>query len=178
MKKIIFIFIVLSLLFSNVLSSLNSSEFKIMSKHFKNNAKIPRVFTCQGKNISPELEWVNPPENTKSFVLIMDDPDAPMGTFVHWVVYNIPFSKHKLRMDFPKFNSDKILIKQGKNSMNRIGYMGPCPPPGKAHRYFFKLYSLNKILNLEPGLTKQELLRKIKPFIISKTELIGLYKRL
>jgi len=178
MKKIIFILFIFIFLFSNFVYSSNSQEFKIISKHFKNKNFIPRVFTCQGKNISPELEWVNPPANTKSYVLIMDDPDAPMGTFVHWVIYNIPFSKHKLRMNFPKFNNDKILIKQGKNSTNRIGYMGPCPPKGKAHRYFFKLYALNKILNLKEGLTKGEILKKIKPFIISKTELIGLYKRL
>jgi len=177
MKKIIIIFCLFNIFY--VLNfSLNESVFKIISKDFANNENIPVLFSCQGKNISPELEWKNPPRGTKSFVLIMDDPDAPMGTFVHWVIYNIPFNRTKLMRNFPRFNNEKMSIKQGKNSLKRIGYMGPCPPPGKAHRYFFKLYALNKILNLPPGLSKREVLKKIKPFIISKVELVGFYKRL
>lgn len=155
-----------------------SYALKIKSKAIKNGEKIPIVFTCDGKDMSPPLEFSEIPPKTKSLVLIMDDPDAPMGTWVHWVVYNIPPSTKELQPDIPKKKTLKNGIIQGKNSWGKIGYGGPCPPKiTGAHRYFFKLYAIDKKLNLFPGATKKEVLNAIKGHIIEQATLMGIYKR-
>jgi len=140
---------------------------KISSPSFKNNEKIPSKYTCQGENINPSLLFVEVPGQTKSLALIMDDPDAPNETFVHWVLFNIPI------VEEIKENSFEGI--EGVNSSSAMGYIGPCPPSG-THRYFFKLYALDIILNLKKSCKKQDLEKAMKKHILSKAELIGLYK--
>ena len=149
---------------------------EIKSSAFENNKMIPKQYTCDGKNISPQLLWSDVPEGTKSIALISDDPDAPMGTWVHWVIYNIPGDVNELAENI---SPDKTLsngAKQGTNDFKKIGYGGPCPPSG-THRYFFKLYALDTKLNLDSGATKKQLLQAMEGHILAQAELMGKYKR-
>jgi len=150
---------------------------ELKSMAFNNGEYIPRKYTGQAQDISPGLTWTGIPEQTKGFVLICDDPDAPVGTWVHWVVYDIPQGINSLAEDIPKIASLPSGIKQGKNDFGNTGYGGPMPPPGKPHRYFFKLYALDTELDLGPHLTKQEVLNRIQAHIIDQAQLMGLYKR-
>lgn len=149
---------------------------EIKSSAFENNGMIPSKYTCDGSDISPQLTWSGVPEGAKSLALISDDPDAPMGTWVHWVAYNIPPNINELKEGFPtdKKLSDGTL--QGITDFKRIGYGGPCPPSG-THRYYFKLYALNKKVNLDAGATKKQLLDVIKDSVIAECQLVGKYKR-
>lgn len=156
---------------------LGGGKMIIKSADFKEGGEIPKKFTCEGEDISPELEWENVPEGTKSFALICDDPDAPVGVWVHWVIYNIPSNFRKLERNVPKVSKLENGILQGKNSWPRIGYNGPCPPPGKPHRYYFKLYALDTILNLKEGATKEELLNAMKGHILAEAQTMGTYRR-
>jgi len=149
---------------------------EITSTSFKENEMIPKLYTCDGKDISPPLEWKNIPEGTESFALICDDPDAPHGTWVHWVYYDIPSTVKVLPEGVATIKKPDIGGNQGINDFRRIGYGGPCPPGG-THRYHFKLYALNRVLNLEPGLTKEKLINSMKFHVIEKTRLTGKYKR-
>ncbi len=152
------------------------TEMKITSSSFKEGELIPSKYTCDGEDISPQLSWTGSPENTKSFALISDDPDAPMGVWVHWVIYNIPSTESGLTENIPK---NKILengTKQGMSDFRKIGYGGPCPPDG-THRYYFKLYALDIMLDKDAGLTKKELLNVIEGHILSEAQLIGKYKK-
>lgn len=138
---------------------------------FANNESIPSKYTCDGQDAAPELNISDIPSDAKSLVLIVDDPDAPMGTWVHWLLYNIPVTITKLdAKNLPKE------AEQGMTDFGRIGWGGPCPPSG-THRYFFKLYAVDKVLDLPAGATKSQLEQAIKDHIIEKAELIGLYKR-
>lgn len=138
---------------------------------FANNENIPSKYTCDGEDAAPELTISEVPSDAKSLVLIVDDPDAPMGTWVHWLVYDIPVSTTKIdAKNLPKE------AKQGMTDFGRVGWGGPCPPSG-THRYFFKIYAIDKVLDLPVGATKSQLEHAIKEHIIEKTELIGLYKR-
>ena len=148
----------------------------VLSSVFQNSTKIPVKYTCKGEDISPPLTWEGQPEGVVSYVLIVDDPDAPRGTFTHWVLYNIPGSLTSLPENVPKKSVTDYGL-QGRNSFGRIGYGGPCPPPGKPHRYIFKLYALDVKLNLEAGATKKQVLKAMEGHIISQTTLIGLYGR-
>jgi hypothetical protein len=150
---------------------------KLISAAFQNEETIPRKYTCDGKDISPPLSWSEFPEETKSFALICDDPDAPMGTWVHWVVYNIPDSVTSLPEGVPTKKVVMGSMCQGVNDFRKIGYGGPCPPRGPAHRYFFKIYALNNEIDLEPGATKEELLKAIEEHILAKGQIIGKYGR-
>ncbi len=148
----------------------------IESLAFKNGEFIPSKYTCDGEDISPALKWSNIPDGTKSLALICDDPDAPIGDWVHWVLYNIPPETKELNENIP---SDKILKDgsiHGLNDWKRYGYGGPCPPSG-VHRYFFKLYALDTKLNLAPGATKKQLLEAMKGHILAQGELMGKYQR-
>ena len=150
---------------------------ELKSPAFKNGEFIPAKYTCKGKGVSPPLEWGGLPEGTKTLALICDDPDAPMGTWVHWVLYDMPADKKSLPEAVKK---DDILddgSKQGMTDFGRPGYGGPCPPPGAAHRYFFRLYALDSKLDLKPKLTKKKLLDAIEGHIIEKAELMGKFKR-
>ncbi len=151
-------------------------EIKITSSAFGNGESIPVKYTCDGENVSPPLKWSNVPQGTKSFAIINDDPDAPMGTWVHWVIYNIPANVMELAERIPpsqKLNNGAL---QGKNSWGKIGYGGPCPPSG-THRYFFKIYALDKTLDIGPGASKEEILKAIKGHILAEGQLYGKYSR-
>ena len=153
-------------------------EITLYSSAFKDGSFIPPKYTCEGANVSPQLHWNEISKDVKSFALIVDDPDAPSGDFVHWVIYNIPGNVRELHEDItPSRNiSDKVLL--GTNSFGRIGYGGPCPPPGKPHRYFFKIYALDTLLHhVESGATKAQLLKEMQGHIIAEGQLMGKYKR-
>jgi len=149
---------------------------EIKSSAFAHEAFIPAKYTCDGKNISPPLSWSGAPKETKSFALICDDPDAPMGTWVHWVFFDIPAPVTSLPENVSRSEEIKGLGKNGNNTSRRLGYDGPCPPSG-IHRYFFKLYALDTVLNLKPGLTKEELLKAMDGHILTEAQLMGRYKR-
>ena len=151
--------------------------FQIKSTAFEHGGNIPKKYTCDGADISPPLSWTSPPEATKSLALICDDPDAPVSTWVHWVAFNIPADKRMLHKDVPKNNELPDGTLQGKNSWGKIGYNGPMPPPGKPHRYFFKIYALDAVLDISSGATKQELLNAMEGHILAEAQLMGLYKR-
>lgn len=137
---------------------------------------IPRKCTCDGSDTSPALAWANAPQATQSFALITDDPDAPGGTWVHWVIWNIPPTAHALPEGMPASAKLADGSQQGKNSWPKIGYGGPCPPSG-THRYFFKLYALDKLLDLPPGATKEQLLAAMNKHVLGQAELMGTYQR-
>jgi Raf kinase inhibitor-like YbhB/YbcL family protein len=151
--------------------------FRIESPAFQSKEKIPQKYTCDGVDVSPPLVWADPPEGTKSFALISDDPDAPVGPWVHWVIYNLPTEERELQEGIPKLDSLPNGAKQGNTDFRRVGYGGPCPPPGKAHRYFFKLYALNTSLDLPPKATKADLLIAMNGHVLAQAELVGLYQR-
>ena len=151
-------------------------EIKITSSAFEHEALIPPKYTCDGDDISPPLQWDTVPEATKSLALISDDPDAPMGTWVHWVLFNLPADTRELQENIPK---DKILsngARQGISDFRRIGYGGPCPPSG-THRYFFKIYALDTELALAAGAGKSDLLNAMEGHILAEGQLMGKYKR-
>ena len=141
---------------------------EVTSPEFENGKKIPRKFTCEGDDINPTLIIEDIPAGTKSLALIVDDPDAPMGTWVHWVSFNIPVVS--------QIDEDSIPGKQGLNDFGRKDYGGPCPPSG-THRYFFKLYALDNVLDLNEGIKKEALEEAMEGHILDKAELIGLYKK-
>ena len=183
MKKWIFMFIPLALFF--LIISANAERgvkqaMKLISPSFDNQGLIPKRFTCDGEDISPALAWSDVPEKTKSFALIVDDPDAPdpanpRMTWVHWVLYNIPATVRSL----PEGLKDKDLPKgtlQGLNDWKKSGYGGPCPPIGK-HRYFHKLYALDIVLPDLRRPTKEKLEKAMEGHVLSMAELIGLYQR-
>lgn len=143
---------------------------KLTSFVFTNNGAIPSEYTCDGADSSPPLTISDVPKNAKSLALIMDDPDAPVGTWDHWIVFNIPASTKQIQKGTEPQGVG------GKNSWGRTGYGGPCPPSG-THRYFFKLYALDTELNLPKGSTKRDLERAIEGHILAKAELMGTYKR-
>ncbi|MBI4757914.1 MAG: YbhB/YbcL family Raf kinase inhibitor-like protein [Chloroflexi bacterium] len=150
--------------------------FELASTAFAPGKPIPRKYTCDGENISPPLQWGDPPQPTRSFALIADDPDAPAGTWVHWVLYNLPAGARALP---EAVRSDATLpdgSRHGQNSWRRLGYGGPCPPSG-THRYFFKLYALDTVLDLAAGASKEQLLQAMKGHILAQTEVMGLYAR-
>lgn len=151
--------------------------FKLTSTAFQAGGTIPKKFTCDGPDLSPVLAWTDPPVGTQSLSLIMDDPDAPVGTWVHWVLYDLPASASELPENVPKENELSNGALQGRNDFSKIGYGGPCPPKGPAHRYFFKLYALDAKTSLKPGATKTDLEKAMKGHILAEAELIGRYQR-
>jgi Raf kinase inhibitor-like YbhB/YbcL family protein len=159
------------------LSSANQGgKMKIESSAFTNGQPIPQKYTCQDADVSPALTWSAAPQNAKSFALITDDPDAPVGTWVHWVFYNLPARTHALPEAVPK-TEQALGGLQGRNDFKKIGYNGPCPPPGKEHRYFFKLYALDTSLDLKAGAIKPEVERAMLGHVLAHAELMGTYRR-
>lgn len=152
-------------------------EFTLTSSAFEPGGMIPKPYTCDGFDVSPPLRWTDPPPGTKSFALICDDPDAPVGTWVHWVLYSLPPEIRELPEGVPPQPTLPGGGKQGRNDFRKIGYGGPCPPRGPAHRYFFRLYALDTDPNLEPGATKQDLLKAMTNHILAQAELMGRYRR-
>jgi len=151
--------------------------FSISSSSFSQGGEIPRKFTCDGADVSPELSWTGAPAGTQSFALIADDPDAPVGTWTHWVLYDLPSQTAALPEGVSKVDEVPSGGRQGRNDFRKIGYGGPCPPPGRPHRYFFKLYALDRMLNLKPGSSKQEVEQTMQNHILGKAELMGKYQR-
>ena len=148
-----------------------SSALTLSSPAFAYGETIPRRYTCDGEDLSPPLAWQNAPEGTQAWALIMDDPDAPMGTWVHWVLYDLPAETTTL----PEGVRQAGIA--GRNSWDRLGYGGPCPPPGKPHRYFFRLYALDAPLGLPPGATKAQVARAMQGHILAQAEWMGRYGR-
>lgn len=151
-------------------------SIQLTSDAFTHEGSIPAQYTCTGSDISPALTWGEPPDGTQSFALIMDDPDAPMGTWVHWVLFNIPASARGLEEAIPAGETLPDGSMQGRNSSGELGYNGPCPPSG-THRYFFKLYALDEMLGLEAGADKGELLKAMEGHILAQGELMGAFSR-
>jgi hypothetical protein len=155
----------------------NPETMTVKSRAFSQDQLIPKTYTCDGPDLSPPLEWSKPPNGTKSLALLCEDPDAPGGMWVHWVVWGLPADSTALP---EALTNDRILsseARQGKNDSGRIGYGGPCPPPGKPHRYFFRIYALNTTIQLEPGATRKDLLAAIEGHIVGQGELMGRYGR-
>ncbi len=152
-------------------------HMQLTSTAFAEGAAIPVKHTCDSKNVSPPLKWSGVPAGTKSLALIADDPDAPVGTWVHWVVYDLPPTATELAEDAPKGQYLTGGAKQGLNDFRHLGYGGPCPPHGKPHRYFFKLYALDTLLDLKPGLTKKDLESAMDKHILAQAQLMGTYQR-
>lgn len=179
-------FLLVPVLIRVVLSScVSEKEVGIMAEKslvvrtvFENNSRIPERYTCDGIDVNPPLQIENLDDGARSIAIIVDDPDAPVGVFTHWVAWNIP-PVNEIPEGVPKDRTVMSPVKmvQGMNDFGRIGYNGPCPPPGKPHRYYFKIYALDTTLDLEPGAGKKELERRMKGHIIQYGEVMGLYGR-
>jgi Raf kinase inhibitor-like YbhB/YbcL family protein len=146
---------------------------KVESPAFENHKQIPRKYTCEGENVSPPIVFRDLPRGTKSIALVMDDPDAPSGTFDHWIIWN-------LSPDTKTLNESSHVSNEGKNGFRKIGYGGPCPPPGKPHHYHFKAYALDKTFTdaeLPKGSSKEKLEEAMQKHILGQAELVGIYQR-
>ncbi|MFQ5996441.1 MAG: YbhB/YbcL family Raf kinase inhibitor-like protein [Dehalococcoidales bacterium] len=149
----------------------------VSSSAFQEGAEIPTKYTCEGQDVSPALTWSESPAGTQSFALIVDDPDAPVGVFTHWVLFNLPADSRGL----PEAVSTQAQLSdgslQGKNDFGKIGYGGPCPPPGRPHRYQFTLYALDQTLALKAGASKKQVLEAMQGHILVQGRLTGTYQR-
>ncbi len=148
-------------------------SLQLTTSAFTDGDTIPKKCTCDGADVSPELSWSDAPGGTQSFALIVDDPDAPGRVWVHWVLYNIPAGAQKLTEGVGKEPELSDGSRQGRNDFGKIGYNGPCPPRGPAHRYFFKLYALDAKLSLKAGATKSDLERAMNNHVLAQAELVG-----
>ena len=148
----------------------------ITSSAFSEGQAIPKRYTCDGPDVSPDLAWSGVPDGAASLALICDDPDAPMGTWVHWVLFNIPADADGLPAEIPADAALESGARHGTNDFRRLGYGGPCPPGG-THRYFFKLYALDTMLELDSGITKAQLLEAMEGHILAAGQLMGTYSR-
>jgi hypothetical protein len=155
----------------------SASKIELKTTSFTPGGFIPKRFTCEAANVSPALAWTDPPPGTQSFAIIEDDPDAPSGTFVHWLAYDLPAAYHGL----PEGLSGNAQMagggRQGTNDFSRTGYGGPCPPRGRPHRYFIRLYALDAILNLRPAATRKELEAAMQGHILAQAGLMGRFQR-
>jgi len=153
--------------------------FSLSSPAFKEGATIPGKYTCDGADVSPSLSWSGAPPGTVTFALIADDPDAPAGTWVHWVLYDLPAATTQLAENVERSDAPASLggARQGRSDFRRPGYGGPCPPPGPAHRYFFKLYALDAPLKLQVGATKRDVEAAMQGHVLGTAQLMGTYAR-
>ncbi|SYZ73824.1 conserved exported hypothetical protein [Candidatus Zixiibacteriota bacterium] len=172
-------------------SSMKKSEVKmeVYCPDFKEGEAIPAKFTCDGQDLSPALNILNVPKEAKSLTLICDDPDAPSGDFVHWIIYNIPLEARMLPegitravSSIVKIKGQEFALQHGRNDFGRYGYGGPCPPKGKPHRYYFKVYALDTkfdftIEEIKSGITKKILLERMKDHVLAEASLLGTYQR-
>ena len=154
-----------------------SATMQLTSPAFEQGSYIPRKYTGEGADVSPPLEWSDPPEGTQSLALICDDPDAPVGTWVHWVVWGIPPQARNLPEAVPAQDELADGVRQGMTDFRRIGYGGPMPPPGSDHRYFFKLYALDTALHLAQGAAKKDLENAMRGHVLAEAQLMGLYRQ-
>jgi Raf kinase inhibitor-like YbhB/YbcL family protein len=150
---------------------------QVTSSAFTNGSPIPIKFTCDAQNVSPQLSWTGLPAGTKSLALITHDPDAPMGDFLHWVIFDIPATLGGLPEGVPTLPTVQGVGVQGANGAHKIGYMGPCPPKGKPHHYMFELYALDGMLGLKPGSTRADLENAMQGHILAQGLLMGTYSR-
>ena len=171
MKQVVFL-----MGFFFLTANVYAAEIKLTSRAFAEGRLIPQKYTCEGLNISPPLAWTSGPSRTQSFVIIMEDPDAPAGTWVHWVLFDLPPTIHNLPEGIPALRKLANAEKHGMNSFKKLGYGGPCPPSG-THRYIFKIYALDEMLKLEPGLAKEELFWAMDGHILAEGQLTGKYKK-
>ena len=153
------------------------NKMELTSTAFTEGSPIPIKHTCDAENVSPALKWSGAPAEAKSLVLIAADPDAPVGTWVHWVLYGLPATANELAENAPQSQYLPGGARQGLNDFRKLGYGGPCPPAGNAHRYFFKLYALDTALDLKPGATKKEVEHAMEKHILAQAQLMGTYKR-
>jgi len=151
-------------------------SLKLASRAFSDGQPIPVKYTCDGEGVSPPLSWTDAPHATKSLALIMDDPDAPMGLFTHWLLYDVPTNVTELNEGLPPTETLPNGARQGRNGFRKIGYGGPCPPSG-THRYFFHLYALDTDMRLPSGAARQTLEAALKGHVLEQTELMGTYQR-
>ncbi len=149
----------------------------ISSPSFPNGGSIPKNFTCDGSDVSPQLSWSDPPEQTKSLALLVDDPDAPVGNWNHWTMWNLPATSRGLPEGLSKNARLQDGTEQGRNDFRKLGYNGPCPPPGKPHRYYVKLFALDTRLELKADSSKKELETAMNGHILAHAELMGTYRR-
>jgi len=175
--KLFYFILGLTVIGSVAAEKAGKDQMQLTSTAFIEGAAIPAKHTCDAKNVSPPLKWSGVPAGTKSLALIVDDPDAPAGTWVHWVLYDLPATTSELGEDVAKSQYVAGGAKQGLNDFRHLGYGGPCPPPGKAHRYFFKLYALDAVLDLKPGLTKKDLESAMEKHVLGRAQLMGTYQR-
>ncbi len=157
--------------------SLNAFALEIVSDVFESNGYIPDRYACDAQDFSPFLSFRDVPEGTKSLVLICDDPDAPFKVWVHWVLFNIPKEVTELKENITAEEMKSLGIIAGVNDFGKLEYKGPCPPAGKPHRYFFKLYALDTQLPLEAGAAKKEIVKAMEGHIIAEAKVVGLYQR-
>jgi Raf kinase inhibitor-like YbhB/YbcL family protein len=158
-------------------SEARDAEITLTSPAFEQGRPIPPLYTCEGEDVSPPLRWSGGPTAHRSLALVCDDPDAPRGTWDHWVLYNLPGQAAELAQGVPKVPELPSGARHGRNSWGKLGYGGPCPPPGKPHRYFFRLYALDIMLNLAPGASKAELEHAMTDHILGQGMLMGTYQR-
>ena len=151
--------------------------FELTSRAFAPGQTIPQKHTCDGRDVSPPLAWSEPPAGTAGFALIADDPDAPMGTWVHWVIFDMPAESRGLPEGVTPREALPDGARQGVNDFGRVGYGGPCPPPGKPHRYFFRLYALDRPLGLSPRAPRPQLLEAVRAHSLGEASLMGTYGR-
>jgi Raf kinase inhibitor-like YbhB/YbcL family protein len=152
-------------------------SIEVTSTAFQGGATIPKQHTGDGADRSPPLRWSEPPPGTRSLSLICDDPDAPRGTWVHWVLFNLPAGSRELAEGVPAAEALGDGARQGKNDFGKVGYGGPAPPKGKPHRYFFKLYALDAELDLPAGATKAQLVDAMRGHVLAEGQLVGNYGR-
>jgi Raf kinase inhibitor-like YbhB/YbcL family protein len=150
---------------------------KLQSSAIRPGQPIPVIHTCDGEDLSPDLAWSESPAGTRSFALIMDDPDAPRGVWVHWVLFNLPADAVELAPGVPRLPELPSGARQGVNDSGDVGYTGPCPPPGRPHRYFIRLNALDSVLNLPPGINRSDLDQAMTGHILDETTLMGTYQR-
>jgi Raf kinase inhibitor-like YbhB/YbcL family protein len=152
-------------------------SFALTSASFGNGGGIAKKFTCDGDDVSPQLSWTEPPAGTKSFALLADDPDAPVGNWNHWTLWNVPESSRSLAENLSNAARLPDGTSQGVNDFRKVGYNGPCPPPGTPHRYYFKLFALDEKLDLKQNARKQDLEAAMRGHILAETEWMGRYGR-
>ncbi len=171
MKKILLLLVTL---IGGFLYTAMAAGLTLTSTAFAPNQTIPLIFTCEGRDKTPDLSWSDIPKGTASFVLIMEDLDAPGGIWVHWVMFNIPATVQQWQTNTLNIPAGTLI---GKNSWGEANYRGPCPPPGKDHHYVFTLYALDRFLDLPTGATAPEIQDAIKDHILGQAQLIGIYRR-
>jgi Raf kinase inhibitor-like YbhB/YbcL family protein len=180
MHRIIFVSAILFGFFVTAALAADMARIELQSSAFAPNATIPMQYACTdagGAGKSPPLTWRGAPASAKTFAVVVRDPDAPGGSFVHWVVYNLPANTTKLAVDVPKTDTITGGGNEGVNGFGNIGYQGPCPPPGNPHHYHFHLYALDTKLELKPGATADDVEQAVKGHALAEADLVGIFER-